>query len=393
MTIDTTKKIESLIITDQEICTLAMDVIESIRQDFNNVYYKFLGGELKVLWSNQNKFNAKASSSGDLKSPPDHSVTLYYATAIRIYRDGEDLYDFVSSRLNKYSDLFEKLNLGEPSCLFKDLEKEHFVKNFFFSGLTYLFGHEIGHLVQEHSYIRRFFCDSDRNLNASGEASEIEEIEEIEASASSKQLTRRQSLIWHVTELAADHEAITWCLFELVRQAQEEESIKFSQDDWHRLKENTLIFSCAASCVHFRFNGVKAVYPDEFPIGTHPHPMLRIEKNVFQIISGLEFFSTALGINSSKAEISKYINKGVISANIFWIEKYFDKNDLDSGLLMLGGVINNENTKKYMGLIVNEWEIIRECVESIKRYKPFNAGNQDLGLMFFDENFKKEFTK
>ncbi|MEG2976039.1 MAG: hypothetical protein RR882_08150 [Comamonas sp.] len=376
---------------DGEIYSRAMDIIGSITSDFNSAYYEEILGELEVKWSEDRKFNARAFSNGDLNNPPQHNILFFYETARRIYRDGEALYEFISGPVKEYENTFRSLNFGDASFNFEFHEREHFVNNFFAAGITYLFGHEIGHLIQEHTHIRSQFGGA----NAADLA-----IDESDASNSNQELTQDQSVIWHVTELAADHEAVSWCLSEIFRhvvisQENPKELDLIDEEHGRLFMENSLIFALAMTCVHFRFNGIKAITPAETPVGSHPHPMLRIELNIFQLIGGLDFYKRAFKMNFSKKEISLYINKGVTAANILWVNDYFEpeRNKVE---LIVGGVINHNNTKKYLKPIISKWDQISDYVESIKRFKTVEFGDknsQDFGMMFFDEHFRNTFVE
>lgn len=319
----------------EEICGKACEIIGSVAADMNIAYYEKIFGELKVSWRTDKVFNARARSNIDISNPPEHEITLFYETVIQIYKDAEKFYEFINGPISKFKFLFKTLGYEDESLKFEFHQKEHFINNFFAAGITYLFGHEMGHLVQEHTHIRNKFGKySGKDL----------EIDEGEANHSNLELTDEQSIVWHVTELAADYEAISWCLYEILRHAVDPSIINNPIEKEERGRvffENTLIFSLAITCVHFRFNGLKVIYAPEYPSGSHPHPILRIEKNVLQVVSGLHFLQKVFDINMSKAEVAKYINKGVQAANLLWISEYIKPSEYKEEYIV-GAIINSK---------------------------------------------------
>lgn len=371
--------------TDLEIYTLASDIIEKIKTDFNNGYYNHLNGELIVSWSHQKKFNAQASSDGNYKGPPNHKITLNYELARIIYRDGEAFYDFINGPIEKYSYFFNTYDIPNPPDKFKFHERAHFLNNFLAAAITYIFAHEIGHLNQEHGHIRNKFGELD---------SDDTSVNECDAVNQNINLTSRQSAIWHATELAADYEATYWCITEMFRHG----IFEPEKERAEIFLETAFIFFSALTCTHYRFNGLKAIEPPKTPIGSHPHPIYRIEKTLMHAIELIDLLGKTVGLNKTKRELTHYLYRSSTAANIFWISQYAQPEKLDSALI-IGGVMNHKNTQTYMPEILSAWDDMDAYIKSIKRYhlvlgingrKPPNG--LDLGQMIFSENFRNSFS-
>jgi hypothetical protein len=183
---------------DRAIYDLAVRIIDGIKEDFQGVNYSELEGTLQVVWGEEKRFTASAFSSGDLDRPPQHTVRLTYELARQIYRDGEQFYDFLKSGIQPYRSAFLTYDPPAPPPLPESFTREDFQNNFLAAALTWVFAHEIGHLTQEHGYIRSKFGNT-------GEANL--EIHECEVMSSSASLSPATSAIYHATELAADFEA------------------------------------------------------------------------------------------------------------------------------------------------------------------------------------------
>ena len=103
---------------------------------------------------------------GDLYLPMAirHSITIYYELVRQVWRDAEGLCEFlrsipkgsgVDSLYDVYGDR-EKL----PTCF----EEDEHVKNIFVAAITWVFFHELGHLMQEHGVIRAEFSSTANGL-------------------------------------------------------------------------------------------------------------------------------------------------------------------------------------------------------------------------------------
>lgn len=371
---------------DLEIYTLSSNIVEAVKKDFNDAYYSHLGGELEVYWSQENIFNAYASSDGDLQSPPKHKITLTYELARQIYRDGEKFYDFINGPIDEYRSFFKIYDNPNPPDKFNFHQRLDFLNNFLAAAITYVFAHEIGHLTQEHGHIRKKF-GGDNTVDAS--------INECDATKQNTNLTPRQSVIWHATELAADYEASYWCVSELLRHGREEPKEERPQI----FLETSFIFICALTCIHYRFNGLKAIIPPTTPTGSHPHPIFRIEKTLSHTIELIDLLKGMVDLKLTRRELTHYFHRASTAANIFWLSQYSQPEKVDAALIV-GGVINHENSQAYMPTILSAWEEMEAYIKSIKRYVlVLGAGGRkppqglDLGLMQFTDAFREMFAK
>lgn len=76
---------------------LASQVLADITRDLNESTYSRLGGELKFTWSTKKVFGAFASSLSEVDKPPKHLITMYYELVRQVWRDAEDLCEFLRS--------------------------------------------------------------------------------------------------------------------------------------------------------------------------------------------------------------------------------------------------------------------------------------------------------
>ena len=127
-----------------------------------------------------------------------------------VWRDAEELCGFLrsipkGSTADALYDFYD-----DPAKLPNCFNGEEHVKNMFVAAITWVYFHEIGHLMQEHGVIRREFGPAD------GSALQTTEVHDFEAS-SHQLINGREALVSHVTELAADFEATNFYVIELLR--------------------------------------------------------------------------------------------------------------------------------------------------------------------------------
>ena len=185
---------------DIEIYELASRVIGDITRDLNENTYAKLGGDLMVTWHEERKFGDFASWLSEAGEPPKHRATMHYELVRQVWRDIENLCEFLRS-IPKDSDVDKLYDFyGDSTKLPKCFDDDTIVKNMFAAAITWVYFHEIGHLMQEHGFIRAEFteCCSD--------AAHSTDVHDFEASHD-KRLIGREALVSHVTELAADFEA------------------------------------------------------------------------------------------------------------------------------------------------------------------------------------------
>lgn len=261
--------------TDLEIGRLASGVLHAISTDLNEGVYKELGGSLSVGWvSTPRWLKAEAHSPGDLSKPPEHTIFVWEELALQLYRHCETYHDFAANHLphEPFSTVFAEFD-PKPR-LPEGLRRDASVQNMFIGGLTWIFFHELGHLMQEHGQIRD-------GLFGEGRGTSVVDAQ----SQSSDALSPCEAIISHVTELAADVEAVNWCLAELIRHFFP--SSAHRSDDASRTSfRNTLyLMVCGISCALYLFAGHNPRDAEPTANGTHPTPMRRLEvclPNIFE---------------------------------------------------------------------------------------------------------------
>lgn len=359
---------------DIDIYNLASQVLGDITNDLNESRYTELGGELTITWCTEKKFGAYASSLDEAGKPPKHRVTMYYELARQVWRDAEELCKFLrsipqDSGVDKLYDFYDD-RVKLPKC-FND---EVLVKNIFVAAITWVYFHEIGHLMQEHGVIRDEFGEGHSG------AVKIADVYDFEAS-NHKRLVGREALVSHVTELAADFEATTLYVFELLRHVNDPDFVE-GEKRTEVLSGLIYLMVCGLSLLFFRFNGSQPILPTAVIEGSHPNPLIRLELNVPQIFENLDMIGRIFDHGLDRKQLVLLCGKAALSATLYWSMTKTEKREFDDRFL-LKGLLSNSVVLQYLQPIVACWDEILPRVKEVRRF------GFPLGLMTFTDYFKE----
>ena len=349
--------------TDLEIYQLAGHVISSIAEDLQSSIYSDLGGNLSIAWSEEKKINAWAESTGNINEAPSHTIGFHYELVRQIYRDIEYYCEYLESKADQQTfDVWFKDEIQPFELLTSHFSKEAYLSNMFMGAITWIFFHELGHLQQEHGYIRNNFIGTP-----------ISSIHECNIYTSEK-TEGKSAAIFHVTEMAADFEATHSCILELIRQFQGED-----------LKAAIYGFVSGISCVLYRFHGSEPFVPEYYPQGSHPNPLIRLESIVPHIY---EFFSMQ-GVNQViKIELTReYMvqtcTKAASAVGLFWLRKNAKEIKVEDNYFWMGS-FNRPGMAHYMKIIIEIWDEIKPTIKEIRRF------GTDLGLLTFTQEHREK---
>lgn len=369
--------------TDQEIYEFAAGIADAVLGDYSAGIYADLGGTLTVAWSTEPKFSAWAESDGNIESPPHHKVVLCYELARKLYRDVEAFHQFMENEFfqNQYQALFEVFEM-KPK-LSDEITRPDSIKNIFIGAFTFVIFHELGHLIQEHGYIRKKFGDIGTNTH-------IEDCE----SDGEHPLTGMAAIISHVTEFAADVEAVNWCIVELMRHflplsETDKELIRqeLPQAEWGKghpmlapplteaererqlfeFQSNLFRFVCGISCAFYRFYGERTVTPEAIPQGSHPTPIRRLElclPNIFERLDS-DGGNELHGLNRS--QLVELCSGAADSAGIFWLWRYSQNIGIPDNFIVKE-VMADTYFETYWAAIVSAWDEVEPIIKDIRRF-------------------------
>lgn len=254
-----------------EINLFVGDVISRITSDLqDSIYTDIVNGELKISWSTENTVNAWATStysSDNNENKIQHKITISYELVNQLYQHSKMYHEFmvVNQDSNNFLHLFQNNNPKPKLPEFNSLEDS--IKNMLLGGITWIYFHELGHLMQEHGYIREKF--SSVPLSSSYIA---------ESYSNSSQSQGKNSSISHATEFAADFEAVDYCIKELIRHFltwKEIEKNEISEDSRHAFLSTLSLFVCGLTCTMYLFYGNKKNNLTSLPEGSHPEPIIQ----------------------------------------------------------------------------------------------------------------------
>jgi hypothetical protein len=358
---------------DLEIYDSAYQILEKIRTDLNEELYATLGNPLRLRWSHEPAFGAWAESAGGPAEPAQHTIVIRYELARQIYRDCEDFLAFARGELQeeRFQGFFRAHDPYPPipECF----SLEHSTHIMFVAALTWVFFHELGHLMQEHGYIRSLhgisrpgepFTVSDSDIN------------------SGPPLTGRKAQISHATELAADFEACFTCFSELVRQFSDPSTAGDAPDGSHFIGASYL-YVCAIALVMYRFNGGSFAERPATAERGHPPPLYRLEAVLPSVYELADFdpVRTITGHRLDRRQLVQVYGRAAYGVAFFWLEK----SDRDWGPIenyLPNGVLNSPPMMAYTREIISVWDEILPQINGVRRI------DNPLSLMQFTDDFR-----
>ncbi|TAL52256.1 MAG: hypothetical protein EPN89_02265 [Methylovulum sp.] len=359
---------------DLDIYDKATIVLSSITKDLADSVYAELGGTLNFAWSIEPRVSAWAESDNDPDSAPKHRVVMCYELARQLYRDVEKYHLFGESDLleEPYKTFFKAFKY--PPVFQNHIDKLDSIWNMFIGALTWVFFHEIGHLAQEHGYIRNKF---------GGQTLETR-IEDCE-SHGTQELGEKESVISHVTEFAADVEAIQWCVQELIRHFLP----KDENTDESILKEfqsNLFLLVCGISCVLYRFNGDRLLEPQEHPVLSHPTPIRRLEVCLPNIFEKLDLGGHGQKLHQlSRSDLVYLCSDAANSAGFFWL--WHSRRNYIPDNFMIKGLLQDPFKTSYWKEILTAWDEVEPDIRKIRRF------GSSFGILSFTAEFRLEIFK
>ena len=286
---------------------------------------------------------------------------MYYELALQLYRNIDEYCSYIESGVDKsIFDIFFASHPKYKEILPSKFSKVDYRKNMFMSALTWVFFHEIAHLNQEHGHIRSQILENDNHL--------IDECNIINP----RILEGKAAAICHVTEMAADYEAVHTCIKELIRH--------FKGAD---LEDSIGVFVCAVSCAIYKFHGTQSLQVHPEPKGSHPLPIVRLEHTLPHVREAfsLESAQSVLGITLTCSEVFHICERHAVTVGMFWLRKQSISQE-KLGEFLHSFTIDRPGGKEYMQIIINTWDEIEPEINKNKRF------DDPWALMRFTEQYR-----
>ncbi|WP_332771618.1 hypothetical protein [Pseudomonas sp. ESBL1] len=355
-------------LTDPEVYELAHVVLSQITDEINDEHYAPSGGLLSLSWSAAQGFNAWAESDTIEGGPPQHKIVLHYELARLLYRDAEGFCKFASEK-HTQDWLKEAFNDTIYPGLPAIFTREDCVRNMFFASLTWVYFHELGHLAQEHGFVRK----------ASRNDPVQRIIQELDASGALP-LKGRAAEISHVTELAADFEATTYCLLEMARQFLRGPLVS-NEEGADLFVAGVYLLACSMSCIFYRFNNGRRISSELPIVGSHPHPIYRLEINVPHAYELAEMIINGASFNANRKEL---VIKTKQAADLGALYHNYFLNDGNSTYtnLFVKGLPQRPEFRAYSQRLIDLWD---EILPEIMNRRHFGT---PLGLLQFTPQYR-----
>ena len=354
--------------TDPEIYELANNVLAEITQNLSDGIYKQLQGSLAFGWATAPKFNAWAESDTVVGGPPQHKIILHYELARLLYRDAEDFCSFASNEQTKR--LIQTAFADDATDLLPEcFTLDDCIQNMFLGSLTWVYFHELGHLMQEHGRVR----DDGRSVSATST------IQELDAHAA-QILTGRQASISHATELAADSEATTLCLIASARHFLKGPPVDES-DGAEVFIGSVYLLTCSLACIFYRFNAGSSPNVITPITGSHPSPIYRLELSAPHIYELTELLLKAHDFDGQRRRLVGMTKQAADLGSFFC--NYGQGTSTEETIhLFIKGFLQRPEFKPYSKEILTVWDEIHPSIMASRHF------GVELGVLQFAPDFR-----
>tara|TARA_R110002167_G_C12458679_1_gene632495 strand:+ start:121 stop:783 length:663 start_codon:yes stop_codon:yes gene_type:complete len=209
-------------------------------------------------------------------------------------------------------------------------ERNLYVKNIFISGIAWILFHELGHLVQEHGYVRALY--------GSGESPDVYNYASgYSHSKHQESRTGKVSAVSHATEMAADYYAIVAFSRALNRHF-----------DGDRLSKEIRNFICSIVIFIYIFDGSSEYDDSGVPVGNHPQPIIRLEQTMASIIEifSMRMFSEYKNLSLSRKGLCGIVSWVSYSVGLF-ISRINDRSELPPESYFIMGSLQRPGMVRY----------------------------------------------
>lgn len=371
---------------DHEIYEIASNALNSIVDDLSRGIYAELNGTLTISWDTSQKVSAWAESLGDINSPPSHRIVICYELIRQFYRDAENYFEFASKQsvedlfLSTFQDFDPKPRLPD------NMSTMDGIKNMFIGALTWVFFHELSHLAQEHGCVRSSFSAYELTAH-------IEDCE----SDGTETFKGRAAVISHVTEIAADVEAVHWWIAELSRHffpialdrkadgtAEEERRMLDKNHSFLEFRGNLYLAVCGISCALYRFHGLRTIDPEAVPINSHPTPIRRLEVCLPYIFDELHLWDEGERIHGlSRRQLIDLCTSAAYSSGMFWLWHHAKEPGIQENFFPKG-LLQDPFIETYWYEIIKVWDEIEPTIKKNRRF------GSELSLLSFSPEFRSK---
>lgn len=330
--------------TDYEIYEVARQLLNTITNDLNESgVYSEIDGTLSLQWDTRPYVNAWAISMTDTDEPAQHIVGIHYELVKQVFNDIDSYCSYIESGFD--DELLNEFFQSDDviyDLIRTDWTGDEVRKNMFIGAITWVYFHEMTHLLQEHGKVRSMV---DGSLDSFINEVNLDDVDN---------LNERSAAISHVTELAADYGATVWCIGELLRH--------YGTELNDNMQRNMQMFASGISCMFYRLYGENPSVPKDKAAGTHPHPLVRLE-TVLPLI-----YEVMAEINTpERKELVIRCNQAAVSVGVYWIRTCYGSYPSGESVFVQG-TINREGGKDYLNEIINTWDELAPLILSNQRF-------------------------
>lgn len=318
---------------------MAGEVVSFTKEAYSNRHYEAAGKNLRIAWRESERFTAAALEDAH----GDHVIELAYGTAIEIYRDAF-VFPETCQRVfpgANYDPIYDLLSYGNrredvlPEGL-TPLDAKILITQY---SLQWLYLHEQAHLFQNHRTAATRFG----SINLLGNKMGIDDSEN-----QTQPISGRDAALRHAFEFAADYEATTLLV------------LKHGTEKLTPAK--LWCWTAAMMCMFMRFYNRSHLSVDSEPIGSHPHPALRMRMVARKIEDTLlrPHFAEKMGWIGGALYARRVMDHAIYSADLYWHMRYFE---LEKPATFLDYAVALANVPEaYQKAVDEAWDTVRPFV-------------------------------
>ena len=248
------------------------------------------------------------------------------------------------------------------------------------ASITWVLFHELGHSAQEHGITRDKHCPTDDDASDSNDTANSSRAQTQEVNTKNKKLTYQESLIHHVTELAADYEATCNVMFEIIRHSTDSEA-KDTKPNWQIVFDNCYFMIIGIACTFYRFNNGVLPQSELIPTGSHPNAFFRMEMTVRQICRQLRCLAELHKYDIADRNILVLAKQAADLAAFYWYFVQSDRN-IDVTDLIVRGLTERPEFKEYTKEIISTRDKLTPEIFEARHFGSI------LGFLHFDKEHR-----
>lgn len=324
--------------------------------------YNPIGGHLSLNWIET--FAIKAHAYPRRGQKIDHVIAISYGMLKALWRDSlsfgiHSKYLFGLKDDNAKNQIYELFKIKgreldqKNNIIPSGANLAQCVETIFCLAVTWLFKHESSHLLQNHGQIR---ADA---MPIGGDKYLPLDVSEFSIPGDYQPQSESESLVWHVTELAADYEAVYGTISTLYLNRLAMAAVIPGAKGVVQRSDLWMLF-VAINLIFFRFwEGNKKVF-SSIVNGTHPHPAIRSHMAARAVFSAINnpANQSVLGTSFTLQDLLDIADDAFTSSVLYWAARHVSDDEFKTSFLELAAGLSVDSLE-YLGKARRVWDAVK----------------------------------